>query len=77
MTNDAEEANGGKSSDSGCLGFVVGLLLIAALLFGVTIDGKHYGLRDCGCDTGLVIDAGGRVRRRVRHAESVFCQPAR
>jgi hypothetical protein len=35
---------------------IVAALCIIALLGGVTIGGRHYGLRACG--DGLVIDAG-------------------
>ena len=40
---------------SGCLTFIVGALLLWALLFGVTYDGKHYGVT-CSCSRGVVID---------------------
>ena len=49
-----------KSNEhSGCGGLVtiiLAVLFIWALLFGVTIDGKHYGLSGCDPEKGLEID---------------------
>ena len=47
------------SSGGGCCGcFTIPLLFIAlwALIFGVTVDGKHYGLKGCSFDNGVEID---------------------
>lgn len=37
---------------------ILALMLIYALISGVTMNGKHYGLRDCNSREGLVIDNG-------------------
>ena len=39
----------------GCLGVAVTLIVLWAVLFGVTVGGKHYGLR-CDSHKGVVID---------------------
>lgn len=39
----------------GCIGTIVVLIMAWALIFGVTIGGKHYGVSGCGCD-GIEID---------------------
>lgn len=38
----------------GCIGLVLWIVLIWALLFGVTYDGRHY-LLDCSCDHGVQV----------------------
>lgn len=48
------------SDDSGggsLLGTILGLTILWALLFGVTVDGKHYGF-SCTCDRGVVLHDG-------------------
>lgn len=45
------QANGG-----GCFSLILGIILLWALLFGVTINGKHYGIRDCSSEHGVEID---------------------
>lgn len=42
-------------SGCGCLSAIVFLILIWALVFGVTIGGKHYGL-SCTCERGVVVE---------------------
>lgn len=66
MTDDDDEDSVGGGC--GCLGcFTTILIIIAfwALLFGVTIDGKHYGISECSCEKGVEIDTGteGPVKR--------------
>lgn len=48
--------NGGRSSDGGCgcLSIVVFCLLMWALVFGVTVEGKHYAI-GCSCDEGVAV----------------------
>jgi hypothetical protein len=41
----------------GCISTIIALIVVWALLFGVTIDGKHYGLT-CDCNHGVVVDRG-------------------
>ena len=43
-----------KTGNLPCI--ILGILLIWALLFGVTIGGKHYGLKGCSFDHGVQID---------------------
>jgi hypothetical protein len=40
----------------GCLSTIMLMIAVWALLFGVTINGKHYGLSGCSCSRGVVID---------------------
>lgn len=44
-------------SPFGCFGVIIGGFLAWALIFGVTIDGKHYGT-SCSCNNGVSIDRG-------------------
>jgi hypothetical protein len=37
---------------------VVGIVLLWALICGVTVNGKHYGLAGCDCRNGVKIDTG-------------------
>lgn len=48
----SKSSNGG----GGCLRVILGLLFIWALVFGVSVGGKHYGLKNCSCDKGVEID---------------------
>jgi hypothetical protein len=45
-------------SCGGCVTTIIVGLIVWALLFGVTIDGKHYGLIGCDSDKGVHIDKG-------------------
>lgn len=48
-----------KSEAGGCCGCISVVLMLVALwglVFGVTIDGKHYGIATCDTKRGLVID---------------------
>jgi hypothetical protein len=42
----------------GCLGTILIVVIVWALLFGVTIGGHHYGLDECSCDKGVVVHTG-------------------
>jgi hypothetical protein len=48
---------GGGSGCGGCLSVILFVLVLWALLFGVTLDGKHYGL-DLSCNDGVTIHQG-------------------
>ena len=39
----------------GCLSPILGFLLIWALLFGVTVGGRHYFI-DCSCAHGVSVE---------------------
>jgi hypothetical protein len=45
-------------SGCGCISLIATCLFVWALIFGVTIDGKHYGMNGCDSDKGVVIDKG-------------------
>ena len=51
-----------KSSSSGggcgCISIILGCIALWAVLFGVTINGKHYGLVDCSTNKGVTIHTG-------------------
>lgn len=51
-----------KSNSSGggfgCVSVIAAGIFIWALVFGVTIDGKHYGLSGCDTSKGVTIDPG-------------------
>ena len=49
------ESNGGCG---GCLIFCISVIIVWALLFGVTIGGVHYGLGGCDPESGVTIDTG-------------------
>lgn len=53
---DEDEDEDVNSEGPGCFTFVLGVIALWALLFGVTVGGKHYGLRSCSCDRGVEID---------------------
>lgn len=60
---DEWDGGGGLSGDSGngggcfgCLGFILICVAFWALLFGITVSGKHYGISGCSCDKGVEID---------------------
>lgn len=54
----SKSSGSGGGGGCGCLDFVVTVLVLWALIFGVTVGGKHYGIK--GCDTdGLHFDTGG------------------
>jgi len=39
----------------GCIGTVVAIIVLWALIFGVTIGGQHYGL-NCSCNDGVEVE---------------------
>ena len=39
----------------GCVMVIVALIILWAILFGVTVGGQHYGL-DCSCDQGVQVE---------------------
>lgn len=44
----------------GCIGIILAILIMWALLFGVTVGGKHYGLSSCDTHHGLKIDGDNK-----------------
>lgn len=52
-----DDSRGGEGCGcTGCLSFVLLLLAVWALAFGVTVNGKHYGMKGCSCDKGVEFD---------------------
>ena len=55
------KSGSGGGGGCGCLGIIVFCLLVWALVFGVTVDGRHYGI-GCTCAEGVTVtgdtDAG-------------------
>ncbi len=47
-----------SNEDSGhsFIGLIVTILVVYALCFGVTINGKHYGVVDCNGKDGIKIE---------------------
>jgi hypothetical protein len=43
-----------SSSDGGCLGLLVCIVLLWAVCFGVTVNGHHYGI-DLSCEKGVEV----------------------
>ncbi len=50
------EVHVNSGSGCGCFGLVLGVLALWALIFGVTVNGKHYGISGCSVDSGVKID---------------------
>ena len=53
-TTKSNDSGGG--SGCGCITLPVFCIILWAILFGVTVDGKHYGISGCSCDRGVVVD---------------------
>lgn len=53
MSNDCESSSS-SSSPFGCIGCIVTVLVLWALIFGVTFSGKHYDL-SCSCNKGVEV----------------------
>jgi hypothetical protein len=47
-------SSGSSGGGCGCLSIIVFFLLMWALIFGVTFEGKHYAI-GCGCDEGVSV----------------------
>lgn len=58
MGTNAEIVIGPKGCAS-CLGFVLVLILFWALIFGVNVGGKHYGIASCD-GKGVNLEAGDK-----------------
>jgi hypothetical protein len=50
------EVSGNGGGCLGCMGFIICVVIIWALIFGVTIGGKHYGISSCSTEKGVQID---------------------
>lgn len=48
MSNETNEAQ----APFGCLRVIITIIVVWAVLFGVTWNGKHYGL-SCSCERGV------------------------
>lgn len=62
--SDDESSGGG----CGCLGVIITVIVIWALLFGVTVGGEHYIL-NCSGDQGVSIDGFDDVPRSPQTEE--------
>ncbi len=51
----SETSTGNGGSEWGCLPLILTILVLWALLFGVSFDGRHYGI-GCSCDRGVTVD---------------------
>lgn len=59
MSGDVYSSSTSSSSSSsgggcGCISLIITILVVWALLFGVTYKGKSYGL-SCSCDKGVEV----------------------
>jgi hypothetical protein len=52
-----QAGNGGNGGGCGCVGLIASILFIWALVFGVNVNGKHYGMDGCNCN-GIQIGTG-------------------
>jgi hypothetical protein len=61
----SEEGKGRHAASSagggglGCLGSIAVFFVLWALIFGITVDGRHYEVdcTGCTCDQGVVVHA--------------------
>lgn len=53
-----KKATAGDSNGPGCISIVLGIVALWALIFGLSVDGKHYGLSKCSCERGVEVDTG-------------------
>ncbi len=51
-----------SSGGCGCLSTILTILALWALLFGVTVSGKHYEM-GCSCSRGVEVSGGGASQR--------------
>lgn len=49
-----------STSCMGCIGIILAILTLWAIIFGVTVNGKHYGLTSCKTDGGVHIDTSDK-----------------
>lgn len=52
------EVNGGGCL--GCVGFILGCIALWAIVFGVTIDGKHHEM-SCSCKKGVELQSATKA----------------
>lgn len=52
MSDSNTKSSGGGC---GCLSIVLFMLLMWALIFGITVGGKHYEI-SCSCNRGVVVE---------------------
>lgn len=53
MSDSCQSGNGG--SGCGCISIILTVIFLWALIFGVTVSGKHYGL-SCSSEHGVEIN---------------------
>jgi len=58
--DDSLEVSGG-CGQGGCITLVLGIILLWALIFGVTWQGKHYGLGRCSPHGGVEVHTGEAI----------------
>lgn len=51
MSSESSSSGGG----CGCISVILTVLALWALIFGVTINGHHYGISSCDCSNGVNI----------------------
>ena len=54
MSKGSNSSGGG----CGCISIIAACLFVWALVFGVTVGGKHYGFSGCDCN-GVHVETGG------------------
>jgi hypothetical protein len=42
----------------GCIGFILAVIATWALIFGVTVNGRRYGVTGCDTKSGVTIETG-------------------
>jgi hypothetical protein len=52
---DKEEKKSGGGSGCGCFSTIATLLVLWALIFGVTVGGKHHRITSCSCEKGIEV----------------------
>jgi hypothetical protein len=52
--NDTGQHTGSSGGGCGCLSIILFVMLVWALVFGVTIDGRHYGI-SCSMARGVEV----------------------
>jgi hypothetical protein len=50
----SESSSSGGGSGCGCFTLIALVIVLWALIFGVTWNGQHHGI-SCSCDKGLVV----------------------
>lgn len=56
MNKNTKSSNSTVNCGCGCFSTIISILIIWALIFGITIDGKYYGV-SCSCSKGVDISS--------------------